>query len=686
MAKRSDRSSGTRRARWLAIPGMLLLALPLLVPAARAQGTYTQTFELRPGWNAIYLEVQPDPSEIGAAFAGVPIASVWTYDARFGGKVTGIVDPARGLIDSTGWYGFFAPGRPESALTNLFHLRVNRAYLVKLEGPVPVQWVVTGKPSLRQVRWEPDSFNLVGFPVDPQNPPSFGSWFEPSPAHAGQAVYRLDPAGIWQPVLPYFEPIRSGEAYWVYTRGASSYQGPLEVELELSDRLEFGVAGEQSTLTIRNRRDLNTTLAMKMLASSAPLALKYQAVDAQTARRSWDPVPATLLVPVPAGEIALVTLAPSRADFVAQQVEQILEISDGLGSRLRIVASASSVESTAPGGGGGAALEDTEIHSFAGLWVGSASVNRVGEARCQPLPRTGCACLPKEANSRPDPRDAPECSTDSDGDGDPDANCAQDEFCRCDPPQCVQTVPTALLTPTGSAFDLRLIVYVNGSGGPTLLKEVIQLVHPPGMIPHPEDPSFRTVDPNDPGETVLVTDDARIHQFQGGAMRDGVPVGVRIATAAYDFDEQTPGWNATTHGLPMEGGFGPNATLTANIVLGPNLPTHPFRHKYHPDHGDDASDPPTITRAITLLLRPNWGWCDESRTVACSLHSECGEGGTCQTDFLEGLIPAPPGWGAETVGGTYRETITGLHRDALTVEGVVLLTRAARTTKINSAD
>ena len=61
-----------------------LFAAALLMAAlatATAQTT-TQTFQLRNGWNSIWLEVEPTNKEIAAVFGNLPISSVWTYIAK----------------------------------------------------------------------------------------------------------------------------------------------------------------------------------------------------------------------------------------------------------------------------------------------------------------------------------------------------------------------------------------------------------------------------------------------------------------------------------------------------------------------------------------------------------------------------------------------------------------------------
>ncbi|MCZ7650504.1 MAG: hypothetical protein M5U13_04795 [Thermoanaerobaculia bacterium] len=77
-----------------------------------AQAERTQTFELQPGWNAVYLEVRPEPNDAESVFGGLPLASAWTWNPRVG-RVEFIDDPDERLIDSPAWQGYF-PGRDRS--------------------------------------------------------------------------------------------------------------------------------------------------------------------------------------------------------------------------------------------------------------------------------------------------------------------------------------------------------------------------------------------------------------------------------------------------------------------------------------------------------------------------------------------------------------------------------------------
>ncbi|MGH7788277.1 MAG: hypothetical protein ACRERC_15510, partial [Candidatus Binatia bacterium] len=57
--------------------GTIALAA-LLAQPADASPKWTQTFDLVPGWNAIYLHIQPDETEPSRVFENVDVLSAWT--------------------------------------------------------------------------------------------------------------------------------------------------------------------------------------------------------------------------------------------------------------------------------------------------------------------------------------------------------------------------------------------------------------------------------------------------------------------------------------------------------------------------------------------------------------------------------------------------------------------------------
>src|SRR5262245_25358133 len=97
---------------------LTLFAAGFLALGASAQGV-NQTFILRNGWNAIWLEIEPANPEIGAVFTNLPVASVWTYIAK-DSPVEFIQDQTEALFNQPGWLPYFPPSRPEAFLTKLY--------------------------------------------------------------------------------------------------------------------------------------------------------------------------------------------------------------------------------------------------------------------------------------------------------------------------------------------------------------------------------------------------------------------------------------------------------------------------------------------------------------------------------------------------------------------------------------
>jgi len=165
-----------------------------------AQGqTITQTITLQPGWNAVWLEVQPTNNSAAAVFANLPVASAWSRAERIS-SVDFIQNPSEASFNESGWLAWLPAWRTESFLNNLFAVFANRAYLLRCTNTATVVWNITGRPALRQPEWVPDAFNLRGAPVDPTAPPAFLNFFRHSPAHYNSAssqlqkIYRLDSA------------------------------------------------------------------------------------------------------------------------------------------------------------------------------------------------------------------------------------------------------------------------------------------------------------------------------------------------------------------------------------------------------------------------------------------------------------------------------------------------------------
>ena len=231
----------------------------------------TQTITLRAGWNAVFLEVQPEPSECDTNFAGMPIESAWGWNRRFS-PVQFIQDPSTLVPQQPDWLVWLPVTNALAKDRNLFILQGGKPYLIKLsDTAAPVTWTVRGRATVRKYDWVSDSFNFVGFGVDQVAPPTFHAFFQHSLAHSNQPLYQLNAAGNWtQVTAPGSVTMQNGQAFWIYTKGQSDYAGPIQVTLEQRAGLDFGRVVQEQTLRVRNVSSAPRTVIVRPLNSTTP--------------------------------------------------------------------------------------------------------------------------------------------------------------------------------------------------------------------------------------------------------------------------------------------------------------------------------------------------------------------------------------------------------------------------------
>ncbi len=270
----------TRCRLGLALLGatVLLGGAGLHAQNATVDPTDTQVFTLRAGWNAIDLRVDPLDPTPGVVFAHVPVDKVATY-FPLETPVEFIQNPTEKPWKSRGWNAWFAPALPESAISDLFAIGGGHCYLVHSTAPATLS--VVGAVIQRRVRWQADSYNFVGFPVDPVSPPTFQAWFAGSTNHQSTQrtiVYTLGANDTWQPVSnPGATVIQPGAAYWVFCEGDSDYQGPLDVSAPtgVENAMDFGSTTETLDLQIINNL-FNPDGVTLQLDPTNSLPLSYQ--------------------------------------------------------------------------------------------------------------------------------------------------------------------------------------------------------------------------------------------------------------------------------------------------------------------------------------------------------------------------------------------------------------------------
>jgi hypothetical protein len=252
---------------------------------------------LHKGWNAVYLQVDPTNSKPNECFQGTPVSVVASYVGN-GSAVQYVQNPTTNSVTkNNGWSAWYAPGRPDAFLTQLFNLNANNAYLIFSQSDYV--WSVTGTAVLSAVKWKPNSFNLAGFSLDRLSPPTFSQFFSGSAAHQPYRIYRLvndqwtlvDSASTTQ--------MRSGEACWIYCNGGSDYQGPLEVKAPNGQQAYItGVNPAGILLANKTVNPLSVKVENATSSEVLPLAFVLRAVtDSNVVSASFD-LPATYNMPV----------------------------------------------------------------------------------------------------------------------------------------------------------------------------------------------------------------------------------------------------------------------------------------------------------------------------------------------------------------------------------------------------
>ena len=302
-----------------------------------ANVSITQTISLKSGWNAIFLEVLPDDPNPDTVFNGTPVIQVLTFVPEIS-SIQFFKDPDEIQWKKDEWLRWVPPQYPEALLKNLYSLLNNQAYLVFSTSDYTLN--ISGTPYLKKYKWQPNTYNLVGFHVDPVEPPTFFQYFEGSSAHNQLDIYTLT-NNTWQHIdTPEQVNIESGKAYWVYCKNSSQYVGPLDISLPgVGDELNFQDTIPQKDLTIVNRSKELLSFTVTPIPNSitdagVPLSIiSYTDVT----NKIFTPFESqSEVVAMEAGESVKFRLAIRRNDMNAATVSSLLKVADDLGNRFYI--------------------------------------------------------------------------------------------------------------------------------------------------------------------------------------------------------------------------------------------------------------------------------------------------------------------------------------------------------------
>ena len=525
---------------------LVLLFLVLAPGLGRAQWL-TQRITLVPGWNAVYLEGQPEPSGCAEVFNNLPVQSVWKWDRRFS-TIQFTVDPATLLPEAPDWLVWLPPSDPRSFLSRLSALQGGQAYLIRVaSNAAPFTLPIKGRVLLPRLSWFPHGLNLVGFPVHSNSPPTFADFFrftsevDTTRGYANE-LFRLDSQGRGVRIVqPARDKVQPGVAYWIGCARTPGYQSPLQVTPEGASGLDFGTLLVRRDLSIKNTltNGPQTVWLRQRLSESPPatgefpelaglVPLSYLTRNASN-QWVWGNFPAAGLSRTLApGEEWVLRLGVRRSDFAAytphgtngatyQSIMEVTDAGQSLLIRVPVVAQKNStvVSSTLD------PHADNE-----GLWVGQVVVNQVN---------------------------AP-----------------------------AYTDTNLLSTPAPMSF--RLLVHVDATATARLLQQVVLAW----------DPTLNNA-PHTNGTYALYADDRTLPAEATDVSR--------ISSAAFPPMAPVVLTGGLTNGLT-------NA-LTGRVTVRFDDPVNPFLHRYHPMHDNqdwnfqpytNAVETPTIVRDLTLTL------------------------------------------------------------------------------------
>jgi hypothetical protein len=539
------------RTRFQLLISFLLVALAS--SSARAQWL-TQSFDLKSGWNAVFLHVDADYSTLDSLIgsdSSNPIIEVWRWNPP---ATTQFSDSPANPNPGSEWSSW-SRTRPGSSLQRLAG---DTAYLVRVGVNAPTYtWTLKGRPVPPRHQWTVSGLNFVGFSTVPVNAPRFDAFLAQSPELRSLVpeiyYYPGGDLGAGNPVklLPSLFralAVKRGQAFWIRADDVfNQYFGPFEVILN-GNSVDFSDTRSAAPVRLRNLTTNTVTVNLTLAPSEAapagqagivavpPLIIRgdfnatnlvYGQTNLPVAGvRSWTLAPAN----TPGSEIEVV-LGLNRAAITTapgSMLAGVLRFTDGFGfSQVNVGVSATAGTS-------------------AGLWVGTAVVDEVGQY-------------------------IKSYSRDS----------ANNPVVALDGSYVVSDIDTSI-GGVPRPYPLRLIVHNPAAGNAVLLQRV-----------------FVGFDANT--NTILSLKETALSPL---FLKDAR----RLSAVHLPFNTDNFAW-------PFNGRFATQTNLTTLVTLGyDSRASSPFLHTYHPDHDNldvtfktllpQGSESYRVERQITLNLTP----------------------------------------------------------------------------------
>lgn len=532
-----------------------LAAVALALPVRVHAQWLTQTVALTNGWNAVYLHVSPDHTDLNTMVAGDPanpILEVWRWHSTSAAQFD--TDPQQRTDLASEWTTW----ERSNPVSDLRRMTGNAAYLVRVGTNVTSYvWTIQGRPVAPINEWSATGLNFIGFPTVPSAPPTVERFFSLAPElqqnpQTEMYYYKGGELGDGNPARLLSARrivVARGQAFWLRSGDLfNHYFGPFEMDLNQETGIDFGENHSVQSFVLRNLTSSNLTVSAALLESEPPPSgqpaiggvpplLIRGALDLTNRAYGY-----STLAP---NQAASWTLAPRGQSGDEREVVVGLNrsaISAPAGTRLaailRLTDSLGFTQLDAP--------VTADVGSSAGLWVGKALVTEVGQqlksfvldGQGSPVVSSGGAYL-------------------------------------------VAGTETSL-APVPSPFALRMIVHNPESGNAALLQRVYL-----GL-----------------GQSTNYV----------AANRESLLLGSSLGSARRVSSAHLP-WTESNQPWWFGGRLAPSSWLTNIVEVGYNdHQSNPFLHTFHPDHDNldatfkkglpQGSESYGIRRQITLHVLP----------------------------------------------------------------------------------
>ncbi len=256
------------KTRFLLCRCFVLTVLTCVSTSLHAQWL-TQTFNLKQGWNAVYLHVEVPYTDLTTLLGGSPIEEVWLWKRNQ--SADQFVQSPAAPVESVQWASWKSTAAGSSALQ---YLGANEAYLVY--SAAAFTWNVKGRPRPPRYEWTTSGLNFLGLPTPAANPPVFSAWLGGAPnlqqseiiLYQGGEALGTGPANLITLYAPNTTPVTRGRAWWIKAVGIyNKYYGPFELVTADNVGAEFGAQRSAYRLRLRNLTPASLEVTVQLLAS-----------------------------------------------------------------------------------------------------------------------------------------------------------------------------------------------------------------------------------------------------------------------------------------------------------------------------------------------------------------------------------------------------------------------------------